>query len=186
MQISILVPVIVSCDGKGQESIEAETGELAYQKVLDNPRKYISYDNVDWANCKVDDFQPEPKNPGEYRFLEHGEEILPTDEARESFTMPIPKNEQWEVVGNSVTWSEDDQNNGYVSDEAANGKWFRRKISANTEPKYRPFKEGEVIEEGDQYCDEYGQWKDSPLAKYGNVSVEIEVADNPLYRKLIK
>lgn len=64
MAISILVPVIVNCDGREQESIEAEAGELAYQKVLDNPRKYINYESIDWANCKVDEVQPEPKNPG--------------------------------------------------------------------------------------------------------------------------
>lgn len=64
MCVSILVPVIVNCDGREQESIEAEAGELAYQKVLKDPRKYISYENVDWGSCKVDEVQPEPKNPG--------------------------------------------------------------------------------------------------------------------------
>lgn len=83
MAVSILVPVIVNCDGREQESIEAEAGELAYQKVLDDPRKYINYESIDWAACKVDEIQPEPKNTGKYRYLEPGEIIQAGDHMKD-------------------------------------------------------------------------------------------------------
>lgn len=199
MCVSILVPVIVNCDGREQESIEAEAGELAYQKVLDDPRKYISYENVDWANCKVDEMQPVSKPLGyeqsvgrgnvpkpEYRMLEIGESCktgdemesygnwIPVHECHTSsddpytinslsgkFRRPITDEPQYRMlqagetimVGDQmrdkevVQWFNCDATVGCTVDEDEPYE-YRRKISA--EPQYRLFKEGDVIEEGDQ------------------------------------
>jgi hypothetical protein len=141
MCVSVFVPVIVNCDGREQESIEAEAGELAYQKVLDDPRKYISYDNVDWKDCKVDEIQPEPKNPGKYRYLELDEVIEANDEL---FKIDLA---QFEPISNGFEWLI-----GAKFSRAMNQ--VRRPI---TEPQYRPFRLGDVIEKGDQYY-HLGAW----------------------------
>jgi hypothetical protein len=213
MQISILVPVIVNCDGREQESIEAEAGELAYQKVLDDPRKYVSYENVDWANCKVDELQPEPKNPGKYRYLEALEPIEDGDEellngkwkktgdvglllgpnaAKEQlYRRKILAEQQYRILeageiimpGDQmrdkevVQWFNCDATVGCTVDEDEPYE-YRRPIPA--EPQYRPFKDGDVIEEGDQvrYKEE---WLDYNPSSYGQFSEY--VIDS---RKLIK
>lgn len=169
MCVSILVPVIVNCDGREQESIEAEAGELAYQKVLDDPRKYISYENIDWRDCKVDEVQPkyiqkagrldwpvsthiepfntdEPKNPGKYRMLEDGEYFEDGDEEgmEDGTFKPLSPGAI-----------------GYVYDIGFGP--YRRPI---TEPQYRPFLEGDVIEEGDQ-LGYNGEWHDFDQRNHG-------------------
>jgi hypothetical protein len=167
MAVSILVPVIVNCDGREQESIEAEAGELAYQKVLDDPQKYISYENVDWGNCKVDEIQPEPKNPGKYRLLEVGDTIQSDDE----YLFPGG----WQLVPSIMVG---DEFNG-----TCDAKSIRRPI---TEPQYRPFVEGDVIERGDQLrLDRYNDFSDIKTGPFPR-KIDQSIIDSPDFRKLIK
>ncbi len=125
----------------------------------------------------------EPKNPGKYRILAHGEEILRTDEVRASYVVPIPMDEEWEVVGESITWDVEGQNNGYVSEQAADGMWFRRPI---TDPQYRPFVEGDVIEEGDEFrFNENDSWRVLTVP-FPQQVVDQSIIDSGDFRKLIK
>ena len=165
MAVSILVPVIVNCDGREQESIEAEAGELAYQKVLDDPQKYISYENVDWGNCKVDEIQPEPKS--KYRMLTKHDIIEKSDE----YLFP----DGWKPVPMVMY--------GDQFNEECDNQSIRRPI---TEPQYRPFVEGDVIERGDQLrLDRYNDFSDIKTGPFPR-KIDQSIIDSPDFRKLIK
>lgn len=165
MCVSILVPVIVNCDGKAQGEIEVDAGCLTVQKILSEPTQYVHLENIDWAACKVDEVQPEPKNPGKYRMLEVGETLRVGDEM-ENYGKWIPVHEYH-------TSSEDP----YIINPLS-GR-FRRPI-----PQYRTFKKGDVIEEGDQW-----RWKKERTewleARSIDIGTEIK-EDFDCFRKLIK
>lgn len=165
MAVSVLVPVIINCDGREQESIEAEAGEIAYQKVLDDPRKYINYESIDWANCKVDEIQPEPQNPGKYRYLTKHDIIEKSDE----YLFP----DGWKPVPMVMY--------GDQFNEECDNHSIRRPI---TEPQYRPFVEGEVVEAGDQQL-HGGKWVDFHHTWLG-LGANSVISRGNTVRKLIK
>lgn len=60
---------------------------------------------------------------------------------------------------------------------------IRRKISVSTEPQYRPFKEGDMIEDGDQYK-MHDKWFDFHETSIGQEADTVFWRDTA--RKLIK
>ncbi len=166
----------------GEEVLEGDE----YQKRSGEWKVVSSSEKLAVPNYRrtaIDNIRRKITAKPQYRCLELGEEILSTDEARKSYDMPIPDDEEWEVVGMTETWDNERKNNGYVSDLGAKNKWFRRKISASTEPQYRPFKEGDVIEEGDQINTTGKKWVDFTAFNIGH---EIHPENVRYSRKLIK
>ena len=72
MAISILVPVMVNCDGLSQDEIENWAAEMACRKILADLGGYVMQENIDWANCKVDEIQPEPSGMDRLGALQAG------------------------------------------------------------------------------------------------------------------
>ena len=166
MCMSPLVTVIVNCDGKTQEEIEQEAGRILVEKILANLSDYIHFENIDWAKCEVDEIQPEPKNPGKYRYLEAGEYTKAGDET---------------LVGRE--WVVLDESDGGMLVTKRSPMEYRRPI---TEPQYRPFKEGDVIEKGDQWrWNANSEWQNAGETIIGDKVVG-NIAGHDDWRKLIK
>lgn len=146
MCVSILVPVIVKCDELAQDEIEMIAGDAVIRKIKGDVDSYVCHENIDWPACKVDEIQPEPKNPGKYRMLEDGEYFEDGDEEG-------MKDGTFKPLSPGAI--------GYVYDIGFGP--YRRPI---TEPQYRPFLEGDVIEEGDQ-LGYNGEWHDFDQRNHG-------------------
>ena len=167
MCVSILVPVIVNCDGLAQDEIEMITGDAVIRKIKGDVDSYICHENIDWPACKVDELRPEPKNPGKYRLLEVGDTIQSDDE----YLFPGG----WQLVPSIMVG---DEFNG-----TCDAKSIRRPI---TEPQYRPFVEGDVIERGDQLrLDRYNDFSDIKTGPFPR-KIDQSIIDSPDFRKLIK
>jgi len=171
---SPLIRVIIDTTGLTDEQIDDKLAEAAKAKHCHEHQQYMNDfgDNIDWENTKEDEEVPaedEPTEPiGEYRYLEAGETIQEGDEEQ---IWPG----RWEV-------NTDDIGN-ILGPMAAQDKLLRRKISA--EPRYRPFVEGDVIEEGDQYInidDNYWPFSESSIGNKLNGEAIKVLAP----RKLIK
>lgn len=167
------IRVVIDTTGLTDEQIDAKLAQVAKSEFCYNHAEHMNNfgENIDWEQTKEDAevpfVEPQPKIPGKYRYLGIGEVIEAGDEL---FKIDLAR---FEPIENGFEWLI-----GAKFSRAMNQ--IRRPI---TEPRYRPFKEGDVIEEGDQVYHE-GEWFPFNSSVYGEV-VNPDFVDGSA-RKLIK
>lgn len=167
---SVATRIVLDVDTEDEEELDGALAYAAIRKILANPSEYINNDNIDWERTTEDTECPADSEPieqvGEYRYLEAGERTVDGDEfsTRDNGWVPI-------TTPGSI-----------VEEITSANKWIRRKISA--EPKYRPFRAGDVIEEGDQVYHK-GEWRPFFKNVHGEV-INVGFVEDGSARKLIK
>ena len=183
------IRVVVDCDGLSEEELDLAVALAAEKKFRSNTLDYLDgfQENIDWESTKPD--LECPYSPSKDLFAEY-DNYLPfgcnpeTEFGRgdwwvvsdygnmgERFQIqrvdepvdhdPLDSDEEaWELA--TMAGYELDEN-GFVT-KFPEG----RKISAATWPQYRPFVEGDIIEEGDQ-VEHKAQWWPFSSAAYGEV-----------------
>lgn len=53
--VSILVPVRFNASGLTEEEVDAIAAETACREIMANPSEYVTMQNVDWEQSRVDD-----------------------------------------------------------------------------------------------------------------------------------
>lgn len=166
--VSATTRVVLDTDGLSDEEIDERLAEMACEKISTSPNRYIVPENVDWENTKEDLECPaeDEKIPASYRYLEAGEYTKAGDET---------------LVGRE--WVVLDESDGGMLVTKRSPMEYRRPI---TEPQYRPFKEGDVIEEGDQWrWNANSEWQNAGEIIIGDKVVG-NIAGHDDWRKLIK
>lgn len=151
--------------------IEFDSTEMTIEQAVNEITESMHFPCEDTDNVTImeqcvtqetGEIQPEPKNPGKYRMLEIGDIIQSDDE----YLFP----EGWQLIPSIMVGDE------FNAD--CDAQSVRRPIA---ELRYRPFKEGDVIEEGDQFLYK-GEWDSFSSLCYGE---EINAQYIPTSRKLI-
>lgn len=107
---SPIIRVVVDTTGLSDEEIDEKIAEQAKNEFAYSWQEKYNYfeENIDWKNTVEDTevpYEEEPKNTGEYRLLEEGEEIKDGDEVRffmEKEWSPVTKSVGGKVLGAAV------------------------------------------------------------------------------------
>ena len=164
---SPIIRVEVDCDGLSEEEIYERVAQAAQEKFFATASEYREFfhENIDWENTKVDEECPADNEP-KYRTLGRGELVEVGDEF---FT----RDGNWEVVSEATK-------KAIPNYKVTDVDKFRRPI-----PQYRPFRSGDVIEEGDQFVNRKGEWTVFKTSIIEDRATEA-MTNHPEFRKLVK
>lgn len=167
---SPMIRVVIDTTGLSDEEIDDKLAEAAKAEFCYNHGQHMNdfHDNINWEQTREDTevpFVDEPKNPGKYRMLVIGDVIQDGDEYKHFLE------DEYRPVAGSI---------GKKINEDVIGS-FRRPIAG---PRYRPFKLGETIGEGDQ-VEHKGEWLPFAECVYGD-SIDSGFVKEGRARKLIK